>query len=63
MMCAVRAAFPKNKPITARISAHDLLEGGITEDDSIIFSRWLHEAGADMIVASTGAVTATSSSR
>ena len=55
---AVRAAWPAQKPITVRISAHDLLEGGITEDDSIIISRWLHQAGADMITASTGAVTA-----
>jgi len=55
---AVRKAWPRDKPIAARISAHDLVEGGTTIEDSITFSRWLHEAGADMITVSTGAVTA-----
>lgn len=55
---AVRRNWPLEKPIVARISAHDLIEGGVTIEESIIFSRWLHEAGADMITVSTGAVTA-----
>ena len=58
VMRAVRAAWPKHKPITARISAHDLVEGGTTLEDSLQISRWLHEAGAAMITVSTGAVTA-----
>ena len=58
IMRAVRMAWPKGKPITARISAHDLVEGGTTLEDSLHISRWLHEAGADMITVSTGAVTA-----
>lgn len=58
VLSAVRKAWPQHKPIATRISAHDLIDGGTTIDDSIIFSRWLHEAGADMITVSTGAVTA-----
>ena len=58
VMRAVREAWPKHKPITARISAHDLIEGGPTLEDSLQISRWLHDAGADMITVSTGAVTA-----
>ena len=55
---AVRRAWPQDKPITVRISAHDMVDGGTTIEDSILFSRWIHEAGADMITVSTGAVTA-----
>ena len=55
---AVRRAWPQHKPITVRISAHDLIDGGTTIEDSITFSRWIHKAGADMITVSTGAVTA-----
>ena len=58
VMRAVREAWPKDKPITARISAHDLIEGGTTLADSLQISQWLHAAGADMITVSTGAVTA-----
>ncbi len=55
---AVRRALPQHKPITVRISAHDLIDGGTTIEDSILFSRWIQDAGADMITVSTGAVTA-----
>ena len=55
---AVRSAWPQHKPITVRISAHDLIDGGTTIEDSILFSRWIRDAGADMITVSTGAVTA-----
>ncbi len=55
---ATRRAWPARKPVTVRISAHDLVEGGTTIEDSIAFSRWLRDAGADMITVSTGAVTA-----
>lgn len=58
VMRAVRKALSKHKPITARISAHDLIEGGTTLADSLQISQWLHAAGAEMITVSTGAVTA-----
>ena len=55
---AVRKACPMDKPIGARISAHDLFEGGTTIADSIARWRWQHEVGKDLITVSTGAVTA-----
>lgn len=53
---AVRAAWPSNKPLTVRISATDWAEGGTTVDDSIEISRLFKEAGADLIVVSSGEV-------
>lgn len=54
---AVRAAWPKDKPITTRISATDWLDdhGGLTAADSVVVSRLLKEHGCDAIdVSSAG---------
>ena len=54
---AMRAAWPKEKPISVRISASDWLddEGGLTIDDSVILARALKEHGCDLIdVSSAG---------
>ncbi len=54
---AVRARWPKEKPITVRISATDWLddEGGLTAEDSVVIARALKEHGADAIdVSSAG---------
>lgn len=54
---SVRAAWPKEKPITARISATDWLDdhGGLTAADSVVVSRLLKEHGCDAIdVSSAG---------
>ncbi|WP_427026309.1 bifunctional salicylyl-CoA 5-hydroxylase/oxidoreductase (plasmid) [Aureimonas ureilytica] len=53
---AVRAAWPEDKPISVRLSAHDWFEGGNTPDDAAIFARMFKEAGADMIDCSSGQV-------
>jgi anthraniloyl-CoA monooxygenase len=53
---AVRAAWPDDKPISVRISAHDWVEGGITPDDAVAVARLFKEAGADMIDCSSGQV-------
>ena len=53
---AVRAAWPANKPISVRISAHDWVEGGITPDDAVQIARLFKDAGADMIDCSSGQV-------
>ena len=53
---AIRAAWPKDKPISVRISAHDWVEGGITPDDAVLIARAFKEAGADMIDVSSGQV-------
>jgi anthraniloyl-CoA monooxygenase len=53
---AIRAAWPEDKPISVRISAHDWVEGGITPDDAVEIARAFKAAGADMIDCSSGQV-------
>jgi anthraniloyl-CoA monooxygenase len=53
---AVRAAWPEERPISVRISAHDWVEGGITPDDAVEIARAFRVAGADMIDCSSGQV-------
>jgi anthraniloyl-CoA monooxygenase len=58
VFAAVRAAWPANKPISVRISAHDWMEGGITPADAVDIARAFKAAGADMIDCSSGQVSA-----
>ncbi|ALM47700.1 salicylyl-CoA 5-hydroxylase [Flavobacterium psychrophilum] len=51
---AMREVFPKDKPMSVRISASDWAEGGITQDDVIIIAQAFKNAGADIINVSTG---------
>ena len=51
---AIREAFPKNKPMSVRISATDWAENGITEEDVITIATAFKNAGADIINVSTG---------
>lgn len=51
---AVRAACPQAKPVGARISSTDWVEGGWTIDESILLARRLREIGCDYITASSG---------
>jgi len=53
---AMRAAWPDDKPISVRISAHDWAEGGNTGDDAVAIARLFREAGADLIDVSAGQV-------
>jgi anthraniloyl-CoA monooxygenase len=53
---AVRAAWPAERPISVRISAHDWVEGGIVPDDAVQIARAFKAAGADMIDCSSGQV-------
>ncbi len=53
---AVRAAIPDELPLFARISAIDGREGGWALDDSVLFSRRMAEAGADVIDCSSGGI-------
>ena len=53
---AVRAAWPQDRPMSVRISAHDWVEGGITPDDAVEIARRFKAAGADMIDCSSGQV-------
>ena len=54
---AVREAWPADKPISARVSATDWIEGGLTEEDMLAVAVKLKEAGLDVINVSTGQVT------
>ena len=56
VFAAVRAAWPADKPISVRISAHDWVEGGITPEDAVHIARAFKEAGADMMDCSSGQV-------
>ncbi len=53
---AVRAAWPKERPMSVRLSCHDWSDGGNTPQDAAIFARMFKEAGADMIDCSSGQV-------
>lgn len=54
---AVRAAWPEGKPLSARISATDWVEDGLSEPDMLAVAGMLKEAGIDIINVSTGQVT------
>src|SRR5437899_1348150 len=53
---AIREVWPKQLPISVRISAHDWVEGGITPDDAVEIAKAFKAAGADMIDCSSGQV-------
>ncbi len=56
VFAAVRAAWPHERPISVRISAHDWVEGGITPQDAVEIARAFKQAGADLIDCSSGQV-------
>jgi 2,4-dienoyl-CoA reductase-like NADH-dependent reductase (Old Yellow Enzyme family) len=51
---ALRAAWPKDKPVFLRVSAVDGLEGGWTMDDTIAYAKELKVRGIDVIDCSSG---------
>jgi len=53
---AVREAWPKDKPISVRLSCHDWYPGGNTADDAVEIARAFKQAGADIIDCSSGQV-------
>ena len=54
---AMRAAWPADRPMSVRISAHDWAPGGNTDADAIVVARLFKEAGADFIDVSSGQTT------
>ena len=48
--------WPKDLPISVRISAHDWVEGGITPDDAVEIARAFKARGCDLIDCSSGQV-------
>lgn len=53
---AVRAVWPKQKPMSVRISAVDWVEGGNTVEDAVKIAQGFKDAGVDIIDVSTGQV-------
>ena len=52
---AMRTAWPSEKPMSVRISAHDWMgDAGITEHEALLIAQAFVEAGADIINVSTG---------
>jgi anthraniloyl-CoA monooxygenase len=51
---AVRAVWPKGRPMSVRLSATDWYPGGLTGEDSVHIARALKEHGCDLIDVSTG---------
>lgn len=51
---AMREVMPASMPLFARLSVTDWMEGGWTEDDSVVLARALHKAGVDLIDCSSG---------
>jgi len=56
VFAAIRAAWPAERPISVRISAHDWVEGGLLPADAVEIARAFKAAGADMIDCSSGQV-------
>ena len=54
---AMRDAWPKEKPMSVRISATDWEDGGLSGDDAVAIARMFREAGCDLIDVSTGQTT------
>lgn len=52
---AIRAVWPKHKPMSVRISATDWLgDDGVTPDEAVVIARMFGHAGADIIDVSAG---------
>jgi anthraniloyl-CoA monooxygenase len=51
---AVRATWPKHKPLSVRISATDWLPEGIQDSDVLLLAKALKERGTDIIDVSAG---------
>jgi 2,4-dienoyl-CoA reductase-like NADH-dependent reductase (Old Yellow Enzyme family) len=54
VFAAVRAAWPKDKPLGIRISAVDWVEGGTTIEDTILLAKELNALGCDYMDVSSG---------
>jgi anthraniloyl-CoA monooxygenase len=53
---AMRAAWPKDRPMSVRLSCHDWTPGGNTPDDAAVFAGMFRDAGADVVDCSSGQV-------
>ena len=51
---AVRKAWPQEKPMSVRISAHDWIPGGMDAEQAVGVARMLQKHGCDIIDVSSG---------
>lgn len=51
---AVRGVWPAERPLFARLSCTDWVDGGFQLPEAVEVSRWLQEAGVDLIDCSSG---------
>ena len=56
VFAACRAAWPEERPMSVRISAHDWCDEGFTDDDAVALARLLRGAGCDIVDVSSGQV-------
>jgi anthraniloyl-CoA monooxygenase len=56
VFAACRAVWPDDRPMSARISATDWVEGGFDGDQAVAFARMLAAAGCDVVDVSAGQV-------
>ncbi len=54
---AVREVWPRELPLSVRISATDWVLGGTSPEDALLFARAFKEAGVDVLNVSTGQTT------
>ena len=54
VFAAMRAVWPKERPMSVRISATDWVDGGVSGDDAVEIARAFKACGADLIDVSTG---------
>ncbi|HWA12265.1 MAG TPA: NADH:flavin oxidoreductase/NADH oxidase [Burkholderiales bacterium] len=53
---AVRAAWPRERPLGVRVSATDWVEGGWTPEETVVFANALKARGCDFMDVSSGAL-------
>lgn len=53
---AVRAVWPRERPLGVRVSATDWVEGGWTQEETVVFANALKARGCDYLDVSSGAL-------
>jgi 2,4-dienoyl-CoA reductase-like NADH-dependent reductase (Old Yellow Enzyme family) len=53
---AVRAVWPKERPLGARVSATDWIDGGWTPEETVVFAKAMKARGCDFVDVSSGAL-------
>ncbi len=53
---AVRAVWPKERPLGARVSATDWIDGGWTPEETVLFAKAMKGRGCDFFDVSSGAL-------